>query len=1337
MPMISIVTGNSHAMALLLFLMFVLVVYGRPVTARDITVNINGNDTEDCLEGDYPCSSLGYVLNHLQSNDCVNITSNSVPLTTIVELHNLNAITIRGQGNTIVMCNNTGGVSCNNCSNIVIEGITWDGCGDPLRQVEGSSAGLAFVNLTNLSINYCILQNSETMVLYLHMVAGLINITGTQVINNANCGVIHCVSVQPSDPCCTTSNHTAFGGVYIYESFRETMVSVSNCRFSGNGYFGEFDNGNPACDDGKLVNAVAMTMINSNAETTINLSLKNTVFISNRGYHRGAVYISSTNSEILFYNTSFADNSVLKSDSVSSALMIQLNPLSTMTMINLSFCDFTNNRYGQNVVGLIMYGQPTHLIVAHSNFADNKMYQVGLVEMSMQSSSIIDFVHSDFYNNTGSALLYLDLHSASLSISLHNVQAADNYGTSISRRDGLLAFQVFEEHCIIDITELNFTNNHFERDGGGIYINGIVRKSFKFYLKDSQLQNNIGHSSGTVMYSEIRSDIAILYSIYNSSFISNSGGTSIVRLVKRSDSVTLDSKPGILLLGKSTIFANNLGGALSIDDTLLIGVGNTTFQSNTVDNGAGLLLGDSYILLNISNFRFNFIQNFAFGSGGAILVEFPTNFNATNCNWIFPENSDEICSGDVQKAEGCPVIDGKLLCSEITPQIVDNSQLCNFEFVENSASLAGNAIYYGIEDLMKIENSSNPNSIFYLPQDNFCFDTTQSSDSKDLSTRPFLARLKEPAKCIDTDCVTYYITDIMLGEVIEIPAQIVGANNKSAESVAFFVTCEENCTTSNGSTNYMITGTIPVLISDKLGGIKITGIQNGPTLKLQLMSATITLHLVVELVPCRSGYTYSKETMQCECYTTDDVVSCTPQTTIKRDHWFGMVDNATTVSRCPYTYCNFDRQEVSPGRFLLPSVQDDQCDSHRTGPACGSCDDGYTIPFDSVECINVDNCHPGYTVLVIIGVMVYWVIVIVVSFFSLLLLRHIKCNIGYLYGTIYYYSVIDVLLGEIVNRSNGLTLLIQIFGGTIFKLYPGFLYKVCLIEGMDTIDQYIIHYVHPMAVLVLIWLFSQLARCSLKFSHLIGDTTTPMIILALVLGYMPISGTSLQLLRFLQFEDIDGTFIYLSPTIEYFTGRHIAYLFLAVFNELTIGIGLPVLLLFQPYLSTKTILTRFKPLFKHFQACYKDGWFAAIYLLFRQAILIIVFVHFADPYIEQYLLMIVCILVALVHYVLQPYKSVTLNKYDGILLYALLLVVSLRLIASSNGFTTDATVGVSYVFYFLPVYVSALFVSRYIIAKKFFAEPDNTAAEPETSVPRVSRSVIYSHTSQTTYIDKM
>jgi len=291
-----------------------------------------------------------------------------------------------------------------------------------------------------------------------------------------------------------------------------------------------------------------------------------------------------------------------------------------------------------------MAGQPTHSVVTNSKFIGNKMYQISLVEMEIYSSSIVDVMHSNFYNNTGSALIYFELLSTSLNISLYDVKAIENYGTSVARRNGLFVFQIFEEDCIVNITELNFANNHFERDGGGIYINGIVRRSLKFYVKDSNFQNNIGHSSGTVLYAELRTDIAFLFSIYNSSFIGNSGGTSIVRIVNRSDMNVLIRKLAILLLGNSTVFANNLGGALSMDDTLLVGVGNTTFHSNTVNNGAGLFLGDSFVLLNISHFSFNFHHNFAFRRGGAMYIEFPSNLNATKCNWLLYENSDEICN---------------------------------------------------------------------------------------------------------------------------------------------------------------------------------------------------------------------------------------------------------------------------------------------------------------------------------------------------------------------------------------------------------------------------------------------------------------------------------------------------------------------------------------------------------------------------------------------------------------------------------------------------------------------------------------------------------------------
>ena len=1279
--------------AKLCFLLMVVVVK-RLVYCKEITVNTDGNDTEDCLEGDYPCSSLGYVLNHLQSNDCVNITSNSVPLTTIVELHNLNAITIRGQGNIIVMCNNTGGVSCNNCSNVVIEGITWDGCGDPTAQ--NSTGGITFTSVTNASIINCILQNSKVCALHLHMIAGIINITGTQVINNANYDTVICVDGQ-SGPHCFTSMHGSSGGLYIEESSEEAGVYISNCTFKRNGQFGNIYNLDiKDIENYASVDCAAIKVVHSNNTIVMRVTIEHTSFFSNRGNDGGAVIINTYNSPtITLYNIDFVNNSVVASSVNSSALMLQLNSPSPTPVLNMSFCNFTNNSDGRNVISFITTGQPVHLVVMSCNFIDNRRYDIALLEINMQSQSVASLVSLNFFNNTGSALLYLHLCHADVGVSLYNVQAIGNYGTSTFRRGGLLTFRVFENFCVVNITKLTFIKNKFERDGGGLDINGVFHESFKFSIQDSHFINNIGGNSGTVIYALLTSDHAFLFTIYNSSFVGNSGGSSIARIRKRSLGVIGNHRPGLLLMGKSTVFLHNFGGALTVTEVLVIGNGKTTFDSNTDNNGAALFLGNSFILLDFIPFQFYFIHNFAFRRGGAIYIDFPTNLNVAKCNWLMHLDRNEVCNGDIQGPVGCPVIDSDLLCDEILPEVVEDQQSCSFAFNLNSAAASGNAIFYDVSTLPAIENSSDPNSIFYLPESTFCFMSNQTTD---LSTQPFKVRLKEPAKCNDMDCVTYYITDIMLGEEIEIPAQIVGYNNRSAESTVFFVTCEENCTTSNGSTNYMITGTIPILISDKFGGIKITGIQNGPPLKLHLFSVSLQFDLVVELISCRSGYTYNKVAMQCECYTTDGIVSCTPEPTIKRDYWFGMVDNTTTVSRCPYTYCNFRRREISPGRFVLPSVQDNQCDSHRTGPACGSCDDGYTIPFDSVECINVDDCHPGYTVLAIIGVMAYWVIVIVATFFLMLWLHHIRCNIGYLYGIVYYYSVVDILLGQIASRSNGLSSLLPIFGGSLFKLYPGFLFRVCFVQGMDAIDQYVIHFAHPTAVLLLVWLLSKIAVRSQKFASIIGKAAIPTICLIVTLAYVSIADASLQLLRSLQFNDLDGSYVYLSPAIEYFTGRHIAYVILAAFFELIVGFALPLLLLVEPFINHKIDFTKIKPLLDQFQGCYKDRfrWLASVYLIGRQMILIITVIDFSNPYIEQYLLMIVCVIIVLLHYLFQPYNVDTLNKYDGILLHILLLIASLKIVAFSNGFTTDGIVGLTYVLYFFPFVVSLIFLLHYI-----------------------------------------
>ena len=77
--------------------------------------------------------------------------------------------------------------------------------------------------------------------------------------------------------------------------------------------------------------------------------------------------------------------------------------------------------------------------------------------------------------------------------------------------------------------------------------------------------------------------------------------------------------------------------------------------------------------------------------------------------------------------------------------------------------------------------------------------------------------------------------------------------------------------------------------------------------------------------------------------------------------------------------------------------------------------------------------------------------------------------------------------------------------------------------------------------------------------------------------------------------------MYLSPTVQYFHGRHILYGIIAILCELIIGIGLPLVILTQRYLIRyfNLKLISIKPVIDQLQGCYKEEyrWFAAYYLI--------------------------------------------------------------------------------------------------------------------------------------------
>ena len=144
---------------------------------------------------------------------------------------------------------------------------------------------------------------------------------------------------------------------------------------------------------------------------------------------------------------------------------------------------------------------------------------------------------------------------------------------------------------------------------------------------------------------------------------------------------------------------------------------------------------------------------------------------------------------------------------------------------------------------------------------------------------------------------------------------------------------------------------------------------------------TILINLLVELSQCHLGFWYDNTSHKYECYNSTNSVTCSgSSSSIKRGYWFGSVSGKPTVTFCPINYCNFTCCETTNGYYHLSPVRDNQCMLHRSGTACGDCEAGYTLSFDSTECVNVKACTNGQRVLLVMLIVFYWIAVIIVVF---------------------------------------------------------------------------------------------------------------------------------------------------------------------------------------------------------------------------------------------------------------------------------------------------------------------------------------------------------------------
>ena len=756
-----------------------------------------------------------------------------------------------------------------------------------------------------------------------------------------------------------------------------------------------------------------------------------------------------------------------------------------------------------------------------------------------------------------------------------------------------------------------FYDNHYGYSTVQIWL--IQRATISVYMNNSTVSRSGGLGGNITLGNADEicitlNEVMFMYNDYGGSHISISNVLPVNKVMITSSN-----------------FTSNLGSALYLSNCNVELIGYVLFINNTAQSGSAIYFANNSQATIGNNSMLEFINNVAFLFGGAIYVDLPVYCNYQGITFTnLPHNLSVL-------------------------------------FINNSAGIAGNSLYFSIPKKCNvIRNSSDSNSIVYIPYQ-FKYIHLPDSDVPEVATSPYAISL------CSTECDTYNAANecfvgngYMLGQSIHFNVSACDYYNVS-ELVQFIIECID-C-----NDNYRLSDR-KILAHNGTSKIEFFAAHDSDV----SMNTNVTINItsivshgykqlsaviLVELSSCHSGYVFDTLLFYCKCYDEDqDVIRCQQgYAEIKYGNWFGTVAfEIRTFSLCPTYYCDFaEETETKDGFVNLPKEQNDQCSSHRTGMACGECISGYTLAYDSPDCINKNDCSPGITALVVILTILYWFVIMLTVF--ALMYFNVNVSIGYTYGLLFYYSIVDILLGSNLYISVGVFQLTTILSG-FAKLTPQFLGKLCFVQGLNGIDQQFIHYVHALAVFLMTIIIVIIAR---RWPHRIATIVSHCIIrvicLLLLLAYTSLASTSLQLLRPLYYHDIDGAYVYLSPSVKYFTGRHVAYSIVALVCGLFIVIGFPLMLFIQPFLRGKVNFVKIKPLLDQFQGCYKDKyhWFAAYYLICRLVIIAMEFVN------ALYYLQTVCVIIVMIHIWIWPYKSDILNKLDGIILLTMILIVNL------------------------------------------------------------------------------
>ena len=395
----------------------------------------------------------------------------------------------------------------------------------------------------------------------------------------------------------------------------------------------------------------------------------------------------------------------------------------------------------------------------------------------------------------------------------------------------------------------------------------------------------------------------------------------------------------------------------------------------------------------------------------------------------------------------------------------------------------------------------------------------------------------------------------------------------------------------------------------------------------KVSKSSVYLALTILLIPCPVGFELNNSTKVCDCAVSlkkRNITQCdidTGNITRLPPYWLSNYSDYLLLhDHCPYDYCTPTPVQI---KMQEPYISE-QCAFNRTGTLCGHCKEGFSLVFGTSRCL---RCSNNFLALLVAFTVAGIALVV------FLYLLDMTVTIGTINGLIFYANIVKI--NEAIFFPPGDNSALKVFVSWV-NLDLGI--ETCFYDGMDPYAKTWYQFIFPLFMWLILVVIIASARRSITVARVFGNHAVPILATVFLLSFtklLRVIITSLSLTTLHYPEGTRALWLY-DGNIEFGKQKHAALLIIALFFLIalvpyTLLIASVQLLRKWSHITCLKWVSKCMPIFDAYLGPYKDkyGYWTGLLLVVRVAlVLVFVFNIFGDPAVN--LLIIILIVLPLI-----------------------------------------------------------------------------------------------------------